>query len=189
MSIFITAETAGEIGKHFRYEPETGFFYRLRDLGKKKAGDRVMGTADAAGYLRLYFGGYEVKAHRAAWYLMTGEWPEGLLDHKNGVPPDNRWENLRKATSSQNHANRRVGKSNRSGYKGVYWDNARTKWVAKIRHQGKDHHLGGFDCPEKASEAYCAAAVRIHGEFACGGNAAAVRGRWTKSDIWLGDGI
>ena len=94
--------------------------------------------------------------------LVKGE----KVDHVNGDPLDNRRENLRLATSLQN--NRNVGKrsDNKSGFKGVYWYKAASKWRAQIRVNKRAIHLGQYDTPEEAYEAYCQAAKYYFGEFA-----------------------
>ena len=54
------------------------------------------------------------------------------VDHKNGLRYDNRKINLRPATSSQQKFNQKLSKANKSGVKGVYWDNTKQKWCAKL---------------------------------------------------------
>ena len=78
---------------------------------------------------------------------------------------DNRRSNLRIATRAQNNANRRMRKDNTSGYKGV--SKTRTgRYRTMIQENGRIECLGTFDTPEEAYDVYCAAAKRLHGEFA-----------------------
>ena len=98
---------------------------------------------------------------------MTGKWPDEFIDHINHNPTDNRWCNLREATYATNNKNRRLGKDNTSGYKGVSWHKGRNKWRAEIRVDGIGKHLGYYDTPEAASKAYCVASATFHGEFGC----------------------
>lgn len=108
----------------------------------------------------------EMTAHRIAWFLHYGKWPVEL-DHKNLIRDDNRLENLREASRSQNACNtvrRHQGARVKSKYKGVYHD--RGRWQAKIKHAGKDMYLGVFRSEEEAHAAYAEAAVRLHGEYA-----------------------
>ena len=86
-----------------------------------------------------------------------------VADHKNGNTLDNRRENLRVATRSQNQANRRVTPKE-SGYKGVGRNGKR--WSARIRVNGNLLNLGTFDTPREAHEAYKEAAIKYHGDFA-----------------------
>lgn len=71
--------------------------------------------------------------------------PEGLkfeTDHINRDKLDNRRENLRTATRSQNKINTNLRKDNTSGYKGVSWNKNRNRWMAQLHINGKHIHLG-----------------------------------------------
>jgi hypothetical protein len=85
------------------------------------------------------------------------------VDHISGDGLDNRRENLRAATKSENVINGRLRAVNKAGLKGASPRNGR--WVAQIRHGGKQLWLGMFDTPEAAHAAYCEASARLHGEF------------------------
>lgn len=92
--------------------------------------------------------------------------PTQLLDHKSGDTLDNRRQNIRFATSSQNAQNRKTYSSNKSGHKGVYWNAANSKWVAQIGTNGRNKYLGSF---MQQSEAIAARLIAEHenfGEFA-----------------------
>lgn len=89
-------------------------------------------------------------------------------DHINGNGLDNRRENLRLATIIDNARNRRIGKDNTTGFKGIC-PNGYGKWKALIRNGGKQIYLGTFNTPKEAHEAYCKAAKDFHGDFANGG--------------------
>lgn len=88
-----------------------------------------------------------------------------LPDHINGNTLDNRRNNLREATGSQNQCNKRILKNNKSGYRGVSWSARNGKWVAYIKLQRVQKFIGYFDNPEDAHLAYLEAAATIHGEF------------------------
>lgn len=93
-----------------------------------------------------------------------------LVDHINTNGLDNRRENLRPATRSQNNANARGHANGTSPYKGVSWKTRRGIWVAQIGVAGipkkKTHHLGCFEDPTEAARAYDSAALALYGEFA-----------------------
>lgn len=92
--------------------------------------------------------------------------PEEKADHINHDTLDNRRENLRKATNSQNASNGRLRSNNTSGFVGVHWDKSINKWVSRIKINGKEVHLGCFIFAKKAAFAYDEAARKLHGEFA-----------------------
>lgn len=89
-----------------------------------------------------------------------------LVDHINMNGLDNRRENLRVATKSQNSANTKPRSSNKSGYKGVSWDKSRQRWRSRIRHNGQYFWLGYFDNLQDAYSAYCKKAKELFGEYA-----------------------
>jgi HNH endonuclease len=93
--------------------------------------------------------------------------PAGLfVDHKNNDPLDNRRENLRLATRSQNMQNKRKKKNATSKYFGVHLIKAEKKWSARVKHEGKLVFSARFDNEIDAAHAYDAAAKKYHGEFA-----------------------
>ncbi len=97
--------------------------------------------------------------------VILGE-PEGLdVDHKSGDGLDNRRDNLREATRSQNMHNQRTRIDNTSGHKGVSWRPDEAKWAARIAAHGKRKSLGLYRCPTAAALAYAKASRELHGEF------------------------
>lgn len=115
-------------------------------------------------YLFVGFNGRRLQAHRVAWALHYGEWPKGALDHINRDPHDNRIENLREATPSQNAQNRRSAESSSSEYLGVC--EVKGKWRAQIKIGEQTVYLGQFDDEQAAAIAYDCAAITNHREFA-----------------------
>lgn len=104
--------------------------------------------------------------HRLVWMLVHGHWPSVLLDHENGDGTDNRIRNLREATFTQNHANRKYQGKNPSGLKGAFFHKKGQRWTSRIGVNGELLHLGMFDTPEEAHAAYMVAAEKHFGEFA-----------------------
>jgi hypothetical protein len=92
---------------------------------------------------------------------------EGMeVDHANHDTLDNRRENLRECTKSQNMHNAGKNKRNTTGYKGVWWKSTDNQYAAAIKINGKRIYLGRFTDPVKAALAYDEAAKKYHGEFA-----------------------
>lgn len=91
--------------------------------------------------------------------------PDKVIDHINGNGLDNRKENLRICTHSQNMCNRRKHKSLSSIYLGVSWNNSNSKWLARIKNI-KQIYLGCYNTEEEAALVYNQKAIEIHGEYA-----------------------
>lgn len=102
--------------------------------------------------------------HRMILSLEHGDRREG--EHWDLNKLNNQRDNLRIATRGQNQCNVGMKATNKSGFKGVSWEKRRSKWRAVIVVNRKQTHLGEFDDPLEAHEAYKAAAARLHGEFA-----------------------
>lgn len=153
--------------KVLRYEPSTGRFFWLIDRPyKTRAGDEA-GHLNKRGYLEIRYNYKTLNAHRIAWYLQTGEDPQGMtIDHINGNRADNRFENLRIASHKENSRNRKKSDNKTSKYKGVYWYKRHQKWKATIGYEGRAIHLGYFHDEYEAHLAYCKAALELQGEFA-----------------------
>lgn len=89
-----------------------------------------------------------------------------VCDHINGDTLDNRKQNLREATISQNNMNKGNQRNNTSGYKGVCWNIVHNKFYAYITLNRKRISLGYFKCAKQAAQAYNEDAVKLHGDFA-----------------------
>ncbi len=94
--------------------------------------------------------------------------PEGRkqVDHINGFKNDNRRANLRTVTPAQQSYNKKRGRMNTSGCKGVTYSKDAKKWRSVIWKNHKRYHLGYFDDIKQASQAYNNAAIKLHGEHA-----------------------
>lgn len=139
------------------YDPATGIL--TRKLGKR-AGTRTGCHQPKARLVSI--NGKHYAEHRVVWKMVTGLDPTMLIDHINGNPHDNRWANLREATTQQNAWNSR-GRPNKLGVKGVRACNSR--WRTCIRTPEGRKHLGTFDTIEEASNAYKTAAAELHQSF------------------------
>ena len=129
------------------YGPNTGEFHWKISKGRARAG-LCAGATDAYGYRVIRVDGVLYKAHRLAWLYTYGKWPEGLLDHINRTPADNRVCNLREATQSENMHN--ANRKPKSGVTGVRWRAERNRWVAQIRVGYRNHVIGTFLSKDEA---------------------------------------
>lgn len=160
MSKPITAERLREV---LSYEPETGIFTWLNPASNRVTAGGIAGSTEG-NYLRIAIDNTSHYAQRLAWLYMTGHWPEGPLDHINRIRRDNRWTNIRPATTAENNRNRSAQSTNLIGLKGVSKHGSRYRgacWVDKQRVQ-----KGGFLTPLEAFEWVSAIRNELHGQYA-----------------------
>ena len=154
--------TQAELLAMFDYDPATGSI-------RRKKGKSTCGEIDRDGYRRIELLGRRYHVAILIWVMMTGEWPDRMVDHKDTYGPKadwgNRWENLRLAGNSENAINSRLRRNNTSGHTGVYWVPGKQKWRSKITLKGKIIPLGYFKNIEDASRARRAAEDRFFGEY------------------------
>lgn len=113
----ITQERLKEV---LLYNPDTGIFTWLpRTRLKKSLWNQPAGTYDNLGYLRIKVEMVQYLAHRLAFLYMTGDFPEGKIDHKDNNPTNCKWDNLREATNSQNTMNSKTRSDNTLGMKNI----------------------------------------------------------------------
>ena len=145
-----------EIKEILDYNPDTGEFRWLISPSTNVSIGDIAGC-NKRGYISIRRNRKTYYAHRLAWVIMTGEWPEHQIDHINHNPSDNRWCNLREATNQENHKNQSLRKDSKSGVCGVIWRKKTQKWSAQIKIH-KQIHLGVFTdkfeaiCARKSAE-------------------------------------
>ncbi len=150
--------TAAEMQSHYTYNPETGLFTHAR-LGHTTAGFSK-GAGDM--YKHLMIAGKRYRAHRLAFLVMTGEIPT-VVDHIDGDPTNNKWENLRAVTPQQNTHNTHKPRSKKSKAElGVSWDTLHLLWRAQIRVDYAKYYIGLYDTQEEAALAYWAVKKTVH---------------------------
>lgn len=135
----------------------------------KFPGTEAFKSVDKDGYWCGSICDRKLRAHRVIWAVVYGDWPADLIDHKDGDVKNNKIQNLRLATNSQNQQNKKFS-SNKSGFKGVYVTGKKftdaKRYQAMIQVNGSQKFLGLYPTAEEAHKAYCDAAVKHFGEFA-----------------------
>lgn len=164
--------TQARLRELFNYDQETGLLiWRERPPSDFKnvaahnsfvtrCQGRPAGHIDGLGYRIIRIGHDGYKAHRLIWLYVVGEWPaypQFEIDHLNGDRSDNRIQNLRKVTKSENQRNGSMRSTNSSGVIGVNWVKSKRRWVARIWDGPRHRYLGQFKSLEDAQQARAAA--------------------------------
>lgn len=156
---------AAEARKWLRYDAGTGKLFWKKSPNRRKPVGTEAGSKTRLGYLSVCIGGKRYMAHRRAFLLSTGAWPDQEIDHVDGDGLNNRLENLRDVSRVINRENqRRAGKNNKSGILGVYVrpNSIKSPFFSTIVVRGRVLHLGGFTSAEAAHAAYIDAKRRYH---------------------------
>ena len=144
------------------YDRNTGLFKWKISIGGRAVVGQVAGNLHGSGYINIRVDGVTYPAHQLAWFYVYGEWAQ--VDHENRIKSDNILSNLRKATTSQNMANRNVFTNNELGVKGVRFHKG--SFEARIQVDKKSIYLGTHRTLEQAAKAYRDAAKLHFREFA-----------------------
>lgn len=141
----------------FSYDVTNGGLY-WKEPGPRRTIGRRFGMYQ--GYIKGNIYGKTYREHRLVWMYHNGDIPEGLeIDHENHIKSDNRIENLRIATHSENQGNRRMSKNNTLGHKGVY-KSGKKYYTTLAKH--KEY----FNTKEEAALHYNKLALDKWGQFA-----------------------
>lgn len=135
------------------YNPKTGIFTWKQSKYQPYRIGTVAGCKNKSGYIVINIGKLYY-AHRLAWLYVYEYWPESIIDHINMIKNDNRIENLRCVTISQNAQNRKT--------QGFTKPKQTKKWSSSITVNRVRKHIGYFDTPELAHQAYIEAKKIFH---------------------------
>jgi hypothetical protein len=158
-----------ELRRILDYDPMTGEFIWREKVGRavvvgRKAG---MSSSRTGCYLRLQVGGVAYLSHRLAFVWMTGRKPV-VVDHINGNVSDNRWANLREATTRENAQNCRRAANNTTGVKNVSYEakcRGRKKYRVAFRVDGRVRNFGSYLTLDEAAAQAKAVRASLHGDF------------------------
>ncbi len=114
-----------------KYQEESGKFTWVQCVGGGSRVGKEAGTVDSLGYIVIRIFGHGYKAHRLAYFYVTGHWPDEVIHHINGVRNDNRWENLTQASYSENSSAQKTSIRNTSGFRNVSRA-SRGGWAVKV---------------------------------------------------------
>ncbi len=161
----IRLPTRDELSALFNYDPETGALtwkerepvsrankiHNVRDAGHQ------VGAIDSWGHRQVRVKGRLTAVHRIIWKMMTGDDPQEQIDHINGKPDDNRWGNLREASSQQNGWNRATDSATPTGHSCIY--PLKTKRASSKKYRLRMRYAGGsyvkdFHTFDEAKAAY-----------------------------------
>ena len=138
----------------FNYK-DGNLYWAVNKGSRAMAGSRA-GTPNGRGYRQVIVDGKKILEHRIIYEMHNGPIPDGMqIDHINGIRDDNRIENLRVVTQSENQHNQREAK-------GFCFDKATGKFQAYINLDGKQIHLGLHETPVDARAAYLRAKRKYH---------------------------
>lgn len=174
--------TANLLREILEYDPSSGIFtwkqrhaelfsdgkysaVRACSIWNAKLAGKAAGCPSAYGYTVIRIQDRLYGAHRLAWLYMTGEWPEGEVDHRDLDKSNNAWSNLRPATHQQNSLNCKIRRHNRLGVKGVCFHKETGKYRARITTNREVISLGLYETPKMASAAYADASAKYHMEY------------------------
>lgn len=136
------------------YDSDTGLFF-WREAGRKRVQEARAGILGWRGYRLISFDRQTFLEHRLAWFYVHGVWPKHQIDHINEIKTDNRISNLRDVNQTANLLNQsKPQRNNTSGFRGVSFQKKTGKYRAQLMVNGKQNHLGEYDTPEQAFQAY-----------------------------------
>ena len=159
-----------DIKTYLDYDPNTGVmvWVNVSPYHREKNGSVAGCTTPnrhGKSYHVISLNGRKHKRSRLAFAWMTGRWPVHQIDHINGDSTDDRWENLREATPTQNAWNHHRRSKKSTLPMGVR-SNPSGRFSARIAVNKRMVQVGTFDTPEQAGAAYLEARRQYYGQFA-----------------------
>ena len=152
------------VKKLFNYKQ--GKLYWLKpNHGKINVGDEAGWFNKVSGYYQIFINGRCYYRHRIIWLYYNGYLPR-FIDHKYGKEIGDYLWNLRPCDRFQNMANSKLRKNNKSGYKGIKWNEKANTWTAQLRYKKTLHYIGTFNDLGEAIKSISSKREELHGKFA-----------------------
>jgi hypothetical protein len=154
-----------KLSQYIKYDPYCGIGVWLMPPNNRVKIGAIAGKINN-GYAKITFQRKTYMAHRLFWLLHTGYDPGQLtVDHIDQNKTNNKFNNLRLATLSEQQRNICIRANNKSGHRGVYWNAKNQKYEAQITNNQKLMYIGQYDTLNAAIAARQAKELEIYGEF------------------------
>ena len=148
------------------YNPETGDFTRIAYVRNHMKDNSKVGFIDPLGYYYTKINNIKIGLHRLAFLYMEGFIPD-MVDHIDGNPSNNKWDNLRVCTAIQNQCNAKIRVDNKTGVKGISYKKGHKKpYVPRLTINKVRHSLGTYETLEEAKQVLEYHRDKFHKEFA-----------------------
>ena len=139
-------------------------YWKIKAANRVKIGSPAGSIDPSNGYHKIHICKKFFKTHRVVFLYHYGYMPK-FVDHIDGNRLNNKIENLRAATASQNCMNQKISTRNTSGVKGVMWHKRDKKWFVQLRVNSKCHSFGYFEDKELAELVAIEATNKLHKDF------------------------
>lgn len=146
--------TLEQVNKVLKYNEHSGeLTWISKESSRSVVVDTRAGTKHKNGYRYIQLYGNSYPEHRLIWFIKTGNFPSGVIDHINHKRDDNRWSNLRDVSFSENMRNQTVLKGTRTGEQGIWYCKRRKRYIAELTYEGKKVMQRSFINFDEAKEA------------------------------------
>jgi hypothetical protein len=154
--------TLSRVHELFDYK-DGNLIWKIATSPRVKVGN-IAGYLGDCEYICIGVDGKQYKAHRLIYFYHNGYLPSSI-DHIDGNRANNKIDNLRSATTSQNAMNQKISTKNSSGIKGVRWHKRDKKWYVQLSANSKRHSFGYYEDKELAEMVAIEATNKLHKEF------------------------
>lgn len=157
--------TQSQVAECFEHRDGKLYWKKVAHPNKQYLVGQEAGSIHKTGYRHVTWMNKIHKVHRLIFVLVHGYLPKEI-DHINGDRADNRIENLRPVTRSENQCNRLALANNTSGHPGVSWHKKSKAWVVRVMKNGKTVYQHYFKDLELAGLVATEARSLYHGTYA-----------------------